>query len=98
MLLYTPIAIVGYFVYGSYLAKTSTILDAILNFDSNTVVASKICSVVMVLHILSAFPVVVNPVFVTVSFCGRKKKKIVLENFFFLTIFLCFFDFSIFLD
>jgi hypothetical protein len=68
ILLYAPISIVGYIVYGSFLGRSdvSTILDAIIFFDSSTAVILKVCSGIMIAHILSAFPIVINPVFLAV--------------------------------
>jgi len=75
--LYTPIAIIGYLVYGNYLGNSSvsTILDAILTFDTDTGIIVKICSAVMIGHILSAFPIVVNPIFLVLEerFGGKAK-------------------------
>jgi len=65
--LYAPIAIVGYLVYGSFLAKTSTILEAIMSFRDNTKIAVDVCSGIMIAHIFSAFPIVINPVFQVVE-------------------------------
>lgn len=70
MLMYTPIAIVGYLVYGSFLGSkqaNGTILGAILSFDPQTEIVTKVCSVIMVVHILSAYPVVTNPIFLAVE-------------------------------
>jgi len=63
VLMYLSIAVVGYFVYGSYLGKASTILAAIQDFDPSTKVVSQICSAILVIHIISAFPIVANPIF-----------------------------------
>jgi len=67
--LYAPISIIGYLVYGAYLGNSSvsTILDAILAFDTSTAVVVKICSGVMMAHIISAFPIVVNPIFLVLE-------------------------------
>ena len=73
LLLYAPIAVIGYYVYGSYLSKFSTILEAIQFFDPKTSFILKICSAIMIAHIVTAFPIVINPVFLAV----RKKQ---LEN------------------
>jgi hypothetical protein len=66
-LLYSPIAIVGYYVYGSYLVHSSTILEAILAMDASAHIVIKICCVLMVIHIISAFPVLINPFFLMVT-------------------------------
>jgi hypothetical protein len=67
LILYAPIAVIGYYVYGSYLAKFSTILEAIQFFDQRTSFILKICSGIMIAHIVTAFPIVINPVFLTVK-------------------------------
>jgi hypothetical protein len=81
LLVYVPISIIGYLVYGSFLSQPSvnTILDAVAvrnvkltltikTFDIKTGVIVKICSAVMIAHIISAFPIVVNPIFLVVYF------------------------------
>jgi len=62
-LLYAPIGIVGYHVYGDYLGTVSTILDAIQSFDTSTAIVINVCSAIMIAHILSAFPIIINPIF-----------------------------------
>jgi len=67
LFLYAPIAIVGYIVYGSYLSLSPTILDAIQFFDKDTSLILKICGGVMVAHILSAFTILINPIFLAIE-------------------------------
>jgi len=75
--LYAPMAIIGYLVYGSFLGSKGiqTILDAVLFFDTNTGVIVKICSAVMILHILLAFPIVINPIFLVLEERFQDKSK-----------------------
>jgi len=67
LLLYLPISLIGYGVYGSYLGKADDILAAIQMFDKSTQFLTKICQALMILHIVSAFPIVINPVFLAVE-------------------------------
>jgi len=59
-----PLAVFAYIAYGNYLSNVSTILEA-LSAKNGTYgsVVSKFCSLVMVFHILAAFPLLINPVF-----------------------------------
>jgi len=66
------IAICGYLAYGTYLEKTSTILDANQFFGSQSWPAQALAGI-MILHIVSAFPVVINPVFLAIERNFEKK-------------------------
>jgi ABC-type Fe3+-siderophore transport system permease subunit len=63
VLLYSVMAISGYVVYGEYLLSASNILGAIGDFDPSTHIYIRIASCIMVLHLMMAFPIVINPVF-----------------------------------
>jgi len=60
------IAVCGYLAYGTYLATTNTILDANQFFGSLAWPAQALAGI-MILHIVSAFPVVINPVFLAIE-------------------------------
>eukprot|EP01119_Soliformovum_irregulare_P021662 TRINITY_DN7265_c0_g1_i1.p1 TRINITY_DN7265_c0_g1~~TRINITY_DN7265_c0_g1_i1.p1 ORF type:complete len:437 (-),score=68.34 TRINITY_DN7265_c0_g1_i1:146-1456(-) len=67
LLLYLPISIAGYAVYGEFLGNSQfsqTILSTIQHFDAHHLdLIIRILNAIMILHIMSAFPVVVNPLF-----------------------------------
>eukprot|EP01116_Phalansterium_solitarium_P008869 TRINITY_DN22833_c0_g1_i1.p1 TRINITY_DN22833_c0_g1~~TRINITY_DN22833_c0_g1_i1.p1 ORF type:complete len:480 (-),score=102.68 TRINITY_DN22833_c0_g1_i1:91-1530(-) len=70
MLLYLPIAVVGYYVYGAYLAQTSNMIDALSAFAaSNTPVGGVVmaATALIIVHLLTALPIVLVPVLNTIE-------------------------------
>eukprot|EP01118_Nematostelium_gracile_P017826 TRINITY_DN7734_c0_g1_i2.p1 TRINITY_DN7734_c0_g1~~TRINITY_DN7734_c0_g1_i2.p1 ORF type:complete len:444 (+),score=121.57 TRINITY_DN7734_c0_g1_i2:64-1395(+) len=70
LMIYLPVAIIGYMVYGEQLGNVpGTILDVIAAFDKTKTndVLTRICSGIMICHIASAFPIVINPVFLALE-------------------------------
>lgn len=67
VVMYLSIAIFTYSVYGNALGNHNTVLDAIEHYNSSTKIATKVALAIMVLHVLMAFPVVMNPIFLLVK-------------------------------
>ena len=76
MFLYFPIALVGYLVYGSGLAGSSTVLDAVTRYSSSrqTHIYVSIISGIFILHLLSALPIVCVPICLKIERLVLKKK------------------------
>jgi hypothetical protein len=64
LLLYLPMAAVGYLAYGQGLAQSSfnTVLDAILFFDPSQRVSYYVINGILILHLLCALPIILTPV------------------------------------
>jgi vesicular inhibitory amino acid transporter len=64
LLLYLPMAAVGYLAYGQGLAQSSfnTVLDAILFFDPSQRVSYYVINAILILHLLCALPIILTPV------------------------------------
>jgi len=59
--MYFPIAVVGYLTFGTYLGQTQTIFDALGKFSEIPALVI-IALVLIILHLLSALPIIFTPV------------------------------------
>ncbi len=63
LLLYLPMAAIGYVAYGRGLDQaTNTVLDAILFYDPGQIVSFYIINGILILHLLCALPIILTPV------------------------------------
>lgn len=81
LLMYAPMGIVGYLVYGEGLGDTSNILEAITHFYPAGATASAVVSGIIILHLLTAMPLVMTPVLerferTFISKANRKKRSL----------------------
>lgn len=67
VIFYCTMGVVGYYVYGNYLMAGSSILGVIGDFDPSTHIYIQITMCILVAHLMLAFPIVINPVFIKVA-------------------------------